>query len=457
MRISSIFVFEYAILFFFALLFIVIYVKNTAARAYLSLALFSAISGFYILATAYLYVFHNPQTVRVFIYILYTAAFLILPAYLYFLGDMFTLGKTFKMVAHNAALALYVFAGILIVFLYTTDKFISFHLAGGTLHIRAEMFYYWFTAMKIIALATIIPLLVGHYLRFKNCKDNPFGIPFCALNLVFLLGVATLRFVPALRTRMPSPAPLETLPEFFRLHIPTNTLFILPIIAFLGIFFRRIKHLFHEITETRESIAVLLKRTKENTKEMIQTMVSTLEQRDPLTAGHSQRVADYAQLLGEAMGYPHKGLELLRTGALLHDIGKIGIPEKIIQNSTHINKEDLDFLHMHPVVGMEILSYIDEFLPMIDIVYYHHERYDGHGYPEGLCGEEIPEMARIVATCNIYDALTSYRVFGSRLSTKEACRALIREGGTQLDMQITKIFVKTLAKEKHFDINEIYV
>lgn len=174
------------------------------------------------------------------------------------------------------------------------------------------------------------------------------------------------------------------------------------------------------------------------------TMAATLDARDPYTAGHSLRVADYAMKIGQMAGLPFQQLVQLRKAALLHDIGKIGIPDVVLLKEEKLTPAEFEQIKKHPVIGADILAQVQPFeamQPLLPGVRYHHERYDGHGYPERLAGEDIPIFGRIIAVADAYDAMTSDRPYRKGM-THEKALAILEDGkGTQWDPYLTQLFV----------------
>ena len=182
--------------------------------------------------------------------------------------------------------------------------------------------------------------------------------------------------------------------------------------------------------------------------ESLIAMVKALEEKDKYTRGHSERTAKYAELLGKKLGYKGNHLEMLRLAALLHDIGKIGIPDAILNKPIILTKEEYDQIKKHPVKGAEIIkpfSYLSKIVPWIR---YHHEAWDGSGYPDGLKGNDIPEEARIIAIADVYDALTSRRSYRLEYDEERALEILRDMKGTRLDPKLVDLFIEALKEHK---------
>jgi len=176
--------------------------------------------------------------------------------------------------------------------------------------------------------------------------------------------------------------------------------------------------------------------------ETIQTLTSAIDAKDVYTRGHSQRVASLAVDLGKELRLTPEELDNLSYGAILHDIGKIGIKEEILNKLGKLTPEEFKIIQAHPRIGAEILELISFLQPSMEIARYHHERYDGQGYPDGLRGEDIPFTARIVALADAWDAMTSQRAYREALSWREACQEIAKGSGGQFDPYIAQAFLK---------------
>ena len=145
--------------------------------------------------------------------------------------------------------------------------------------------------------------------------------------------------------------------------------------------------------------------------EFVSSLASALDARDPYTAGHSLRVSEYSCAIARAMNVEQQEHELIRVGALLHDIGKIGISDAVLQKTGRLTPEEETLIRQHPVIGKKILECVHGFEAYLPVVELHHENWDGTGYPGGLKGEETPRTARIVKVADAYDAMTSDRPY----------------------------------------------
>jgi len=189
---------------------------------------------------------------------------------------------------------------------------------------------------------------------------------------------------------------------------------------------------------------------------MIQTLVKSLDARDPYTAGHSERVAKYSIWIGEEMGLDEATCNQLYKAALLHDIGKIGIPDYVLLKQGKLTDEEFETIKQHTVIGSEILSKME---PKNALTYAvqtarsHHEKMNGRGYPDGLIGEEIPLFARIVGVADAFDAMTTVRPYSNGLSYDQAAEELIRCKGTIFDAKVVDAFT-TILEGVSYKVNE---
>jgi putative nucleotidyltransferase with HDIG domain len=184
-------------------------------------------------------------------------------------------------------------------------------------------------------------------------------------------------------------------------------------------------------------------RIAEMTRTLIESSVRYLEARDPYTALHSERVARIAEAVGREMGLSPEQLLLLRRGALLHDIGKLRIPDSILRKEKELAPNEWEVMRMHPIYGEEMVRPLKTILGQIGtVVRWHHERWAGGGYPDGLAGEEIPLLARIVAVADAYEALTSHRPYRQALSPEEAFARIRKESGVQFDPAVVEAFAR---------------
>ncbi len=171
-------------------------------------------------------------------------------------------------------------------------------------------------------------------------------------------------------------------------------------------------------------------------------LANALEAKDPYTRGHSERVAGMAQRLARRLGFSPSEARVLAQAGLLHDLGKIGIPESVLRKPGPLTGEEWALMREHPVVGARIVAPLEFFSEGALIIRHHHERQDGSGYPAGLAGGAIPLGARIVAVADVFDALTSERPYRRSLERKEALRRIEAAAERLLDAGIVSVFLR---------------
>jgi putative nucleotidyltransferase with HDIG domain len=178
----------------------------------------------------------------------------------------------------------------------------------------------------------------------------------------------------------------------------------------------------------------------------INVIIKTLNEKNRREEQHSQRVSEICRSIGEAIGLSVEELNELHTVGLLHDIGKIAVDENVLNKNQELTDAEWVELKRHPEVGYRILNTVDEMSEIAKIVLYHHERWDGKGYPKGLHGVQIPLLSRIISIADAYDAMTSIRTYGSALSSESAAVQLLSNAGSQFDPQLAKVFVDKVLK-----------
>lgn len=176
----------------------------------------------------------------------------------------------------------------------------------------------------------------------------------------------------------------------------------------------------------------------------IEALRQAVDARDIYTRGHSDRVAYYAMEVGKALDLSSEELETLRIGGIFHDIGKIGTADDILLKYDKLSDAELKEIQKHPLKGARILSAVSMFKDVVPVVKCHHERIDGTGYPEGLSGESIPLLARIISVADAFDAMMSDRIYRSRLNIDQARQQLLNGAGTQFDAYIVSVFINII-------------
>ncbi len=177
----------------------------------------------------------------------------------------------------------------------------------------------------------------------------------------------------------------------------------------------------------------------------IQSLAGAIDARDPYTTGHSRRVTRYAMMLGSRLSMPAKQLEYLEYMAILHDVGKVGIPDAILHKSAALTEDEFFLMRQHVQIGAAMIEETKPLLPLLPGILYHHERYDGRGL-FGKKEEDIPLEARVIAVADAYDAMTSDRPYRQALSAQDAAYELWRNRGTQFDPALVRLFLETLGE-----------
>lgn len=198
----------------------------------------------------------------------------------------------------------------------------------------------------------------------------------------------------------------------------------------------------NKLVESKKQAEEALRKLDYSYRETIAAATASIDARDAYTAGHSKRVADIACKVGRKLGLEDSQLECLELAALLHDIGKIGIPDYILNKRGKFNEIEFQKIREHPTIGCSILEKIKFLSPMLPAILYHHERPDGKGYPEGLKADEIPIGASVLAIADTYDAMTSDRPYRSALSHESAVEELKKLKGMQFKKEVVDAFLK---------------
>ncbi|SCY73621.1 HD-GYP domain-containing protein [Alkaliphilus peptidifermentans] len=182
--------------------------------------------------------------------------------------------------------------------------------------------------------------------------------------------------------------------------------------------------------------------------ETVYALTKAVEAKDPYTDGHSKRVAELSVRLGEFMDLPQQKIETIKTAALLHDIGKIGIEDSILNKAGKLNDYEIDKIKSHPAIGVNILNEVDFLKDVKLLIYCHHERYDGNGYPDRLGGDDVPKEAYILSVADAFDAMTSDRSYRKAMEVTKALSIIQEEAGRQFHPEIASLFLRMLQMEE---------
>jgi len=177
----------------------------------------------------------------------------------------------------------------------------------------------------------------------------------------------------------------------------------------------------------------------------IGALAEAVDKRDPFTSKHSQRVRSISVDIGRQMRVSAGELEALEWGGLLHDVGKIGVPDSVLLKQGKLTREERITMNAHPVLGAQIIGPVDRLAPELPVIRHHHEWYNGSGYPDRLMGDEIPKLARILHVADAFEAMTAGRPYGSKLSEAHAVAVLRRHAGTQFDPRVVSVLCEVIA------------
>jgi putative nucleotidyltransferase with HDIG domain len=218
-------------------------------------------------------------------------------------------------------------------------------------------------------------------------------------------------------------------------------------LAIFGILLLAFQHLLAALLTSEDRAEDLQRRTEQLASlqvGLLSAMLRTLDLRDRMTARHSAAVARYAREIAMALGLSEAEQELAHTAGLLHDIGKFVFPDSILKGNSRLTDEEYEIVKMHPFHGAQVLAQIEGYGPVANIVLAHHERIDGTGYPNGMPGDQIPVIARIISVADTYDVMTSRDSYRKPVTSQTAIAELRRVSGTQLDGDIVECFVTIL-------------
>ncbi|MBQ1547899.1 MAG: response regulator [Lachnospiraceae bacterium] len=219
----------------------------------------------------------------------------------------------------------------------------------------------------------------------------------------------------------------------------------------------RVRHIIELVHLQRDLSNEVDKKTKENERlflHVVASLAEAIDAKDTYTNGHSGRVADYTKEIARRYGYTGKKLNDIYMMGLLHDVGKIGVPDAIINKPAKLSDEEYEIIKNHPVLGARILRSIKEMPSLANGARWHHEKYDGSGYPDGLKGNDIPEEARIIAVADAYDAMSSYRSYRDPLPQGIVREEIEKGKGTQFDPEFAEIMLQMIDEDTEYKMKE---
>lgn len=227
-----------------------------------------------------------------------------------------------------------------------------------------------------------------------------------------------------------------------------------------GVLVLRVRHVVELIKLQKNLSGEVERKTRENEElflQVVSSLAEAIDAKDAYTKGHSKRVAIYSKEIAKRCGFDEVSQDNIYMMGLLHDVGKIGVPDSIINKTGRLTEEEFLVIKEHPVIGGRILENIQKMPELAYGAKWHHEKYDGSGYPDGLAGEDIPEMARIIAVADSYDAMTSNRSYRNILP-QEKVRREIEEGiGHQFDPRFAKVMLEMIDEDKEYTMRDNYI
>jgi putative nucleotidyltransferase with HDIG domain len=258
-------------------------------------------------------------------------------------------------------------------------------------------------------------------------------------------------FIPKIRTVMIPLLPSELAAALMAVGVAfIYTKIGLAGVALFGIVLVTFQYLLGALIKSQERARELEVRTNQLASfqvGMLSALLRTLDLRDQMTARHSAAVARYSRAIAQRAGFSKREEELVHIAALLHDIGKFILPDRILKANVPLTDEDWMLIRRHPQQGARVVSSLDGYGPVADIILAHHERIDGKGYPRGLEGDDIPELARIISVADTYDVMTARDSYRTPTSSYEAIQELRRVSGKQLDARFVEVFIELLEGE----------
>ncbi len=210
---------------------------------------------------------------------------------------------------------------------------------------------------------------------------------------------------------------------------------------------RLLDTLAHQVAIAVEN-SLLYQKLKNQFYETVFAMANAVDAKDRYTGGHTKRVAYFSEMIAKYMGLSRDQVEEVRLTAILHDIGKIGIDDKVLKKEAPLDKSEWEHMKLHPELGYKILAGIPSMKKISEGMRFHHERPDGHGYPQGLKGEEIPLIARIISVADTFDAMTSNRPYRKGMEYEVAFAEIVQQRGKQFDEKVVDAFVKAFTLER---------
>lgn len=204
------------------------------------------------------------------------------------------------------------------------------------------------------------------------------------------------------------------------------------------------ENLIIENTKKIEALEIQNQELEELNNNLVSSLVSAIEAKDKYTLGHSERVSKYAVNIATKLNLPEKQIREIKIAGMLHDVGKIGISDEILHKPAKLSKAEFEEMKRHPSIGTWILNTLNLSENTINAINYHHERYDGTGYPLGICGKDLPIETQIISLSDAYDAMTSERPYRDAMSPEEAIKEIKKNADTQFNPQLVEILEENI-------------
>jgi putative nucleotidyltransferase with HDIG domain len=211
---------------------------------------------------------------------------------------------------------------------------------------------------------------------------------------------------------------------------------------------REVERINKELVAAHHNAAAATSAARRFNEEILLTLARIIDSREPDMAGHSLRVAEYAVALAEELSLPSDRIEIIRQAALLHDIGKIGVPDGILGKRGRLTEEEFDLIKMHVTLGADLLAAAPGLSHLVPIIRYHHERWDGRGYPERISSGRMPLEARILSLCDAVEAMSSGRSYRPAMSLDQIISEVRIGAGGQFDPYLVDVFIRLLVRDR---------
>lgn len=366
----------------------------------------------------------------------FIAILLVLHAFALYLADMFRIDLKLPVPRRLMVVAYLAAAGeFLVILSQFTGLYYTFDEMNRYQRTALYPISYVFPLMAIVLLSSVI-------LRYRKKMRTQMWITLLLFSLVPLIASAFQLFIYGIYVTDMAVVGMVVVLYVFTL-IDTN---------------QKLERAQKQEIEARKREVQLLKAEQENMQKLFSetavALVDAIDAKDAYTHGHSSRVAEYSRKIAEISGKSEKECNEIYYAALLHDVGKIGVPDSIINKNGKLTADEYGVIKSHPAIGSQILSEISDYSYLSTAARYHHERYDGTGYPDGLKGEEIPDMARIISVADAYDAMTSYRSYRAQMPQAKVREELIRCSGTQFDPEYTRIMLQLIDQDPNYTMRE---